>query len=109
MKYLLSVIIFIFLVGCSSSTSWAYQFLKYNDVHYIVTEEKVEIYDLGEKLGEVKYYLEEEQNSKDLSSNIYPKGTEFYEINGISSLEAIAVKDVEGEIIKLVAEGEWGK
>ena len=106
MKYLMAVIIVIFLVGCSSFTSWAYQFLKYNDVHYIVTEKEVESYDLGVKLGEVEYYLKEEQDSKELSSNIYPKGTEFFEINGISSAEAIAVKDVEGKIIKLVAEEE---
>ena len=106
MRLFFTVFMVIFLVGCSSSASWAFQFIKYNDTHYIVTEEKIESNLLGEKLGEVKHFLEEERDSRDLSSNIYREGTEFFEINGTSSSEAIAVKNGQGEIVKLVAEEE---
>ncbi|NEZ00125.1 hypothetical protein [Heyndrickxia shackletonii] len=105
MRYFFSVIIVVFfLMGCSSSTSWAFEFIRYNDVNYKVTNEEIKSKNLGEKIGEVKYYLKKEQDGKDMSSNIYPKGTEFYRINGIDKSDAIAVKDDNGKIIKLVAD-----
>ncbi|MEB2278663.1 hypothetical protein LAV73_01405 [Lysinibacillus xylanilyticus] len=107
MKYSLYCYCFLFiflLIGCNSSSSWAFQFVKYNNTHYIMTEEVLENNQLGEKLGEVKYDLNKEQDSKELSSNIYPVGTKIYAINNIDTSKAIAVVNEEGEIIKLVAE-----
>jgi len=69
-----------------------------------VTEEVLENDQLGEKLGEVKYRLNNEQDSKELSSNIYPVGTKIYAINNIDISKAIAVVNEEGKIIKLVVE-----
>lgn len=106
MKSLFTVSLVFCLVGCNSSASWAYEFIKFNDTKYIVTEEKVESNILGQKLGEVKHFLDEDGDSSELSSNVYREGTDFFEIKGISSSEAIAVKFGQGESIKLVAEEE---
>ena len=107
-KYLLLLIStsLLFFTGCSSSTSWAFQFVKYNGVNYIVTNEEISEEEIEEKIGEVQKYLETEQNSVDLSSNIYPKGTEIYSIKGINVEEHIAVKDNRGKIIKLIADND---
>jgi len=69
-----------------------------------VTEEVLENDQLGEKLGEVKYHLNNEQDSKELSSNIYPVGTKIYAINNIDISKAIAVVNEGGKLIKLVVE-----
>ncbi|MGY3718639.1 hypothetical protein ACWE42_24300 [Sutcliffiella cohnii] len=107
-KYLLFLIStsLLFFSGCSSSTSWAFQFVNYNGVNYILTDEEVSEEEIEEKIGEVQQYLETEQDSLDLSSNIYPKGTEIYSIKGIKVEEHIAVKDKEGKIVKLDADND---
>ncbi|MFJ7916916.1 MULTISPECIES: hypothetical protein [unclassified Lysinibacillus] len=102
--YFCCFLLIFLLIGCNSSSSWAFQFVKYNNAHYIVTEEVLENDQLGEKLGEVKYRLNNEQDSKELSSNIYPVGTKIYAINNIDISKAIAVVNEEGKIIKLVVE-----
>lgn len=102
-KYIRLFMLFFLLTGCSSSPSWAFHFIKYNNVNYIVTENEVKSSDLGGKIGEITHFLEDEQDSVDMSSNYYPKGTEFFEIKGIDKKEAIAVKENE-KIIKLEAE-----
>lgn len=102
--YFCSFLLIFLLIGCNSSNSWAFQFVKYNNAHYIVTAEVLEKNELGEKLGEVKYYLKNEQDSKELSSNVYPVGTKIYAINNIDISKAIAVDNEKGEIIKLVVE-----
>lgn len=91
------------LTGCNSSHSWAFQFIKYNGVNYIVKEEEVESSILGAKIDEVKYYLDNEQDSKDLSSNYYQAGTDFFEIEGVDISKAIAVKEKD-KMIKLESE-----
>jgi len=90
--------------GCSSQASWIYDFVKYEDVFYKVTEEKVE--NVGEKLGEVTSYLDMEGEAPNLSSNVYDVGTEIYSIEGIDVKEAIAVKVKDGEFIKLIAQSK---
>lgn len=102
--HFISLCLVFLLIGCNSSTSWAFQFVKYNDTNYIVTEEELETNNLGEEIGEVKYHLENEKESKELSSNIYPVGTKIYTINDIDISKAIAVINEEGKIIKLIAE-----
>ncbi|MEY9975026.1 hypothetical protein ABH966_005450 [Lysinibacillus sp. RC46] len=102
--YFCCFLLIFLLIGCNSSSSWAFQFVKYNNTHYIVTEEVLENDQLGEKLGEVKYHLNNEQDSKELSSNIYPVGTKIYAINNIDISKAIAVVNEDGKLIKLVVE-----
>ncbi|MGD6795947.1 hypothetical protein [Metabacillus indicus] len=40
-------------------------------------------------------------------SNTFKKGTKYYSINGISTDEAIAVKDPDGRFIKAYSNGEY--
>ncbi|MGE7949896.1 hypothetical protein [Lysinibacillus sp. NPDC093688] len=102
--YFCCFLLIFLLIGCNASSSWAFQFVKYNNTHYIMTEGVLENKQLGEKLSDVKYHLNKEQDSKELSSNIYPVGTKIYAINNIDISKAIAVVNEKGEIIKLVAE-----
>lgn len=98
LKRTIAFLLVLILIGCSSK-SWIASFVKYNDTIY-VTDEAVE--QVGNKIGEVKYFLKEEMDAKDLSSNEYPVGTEIYEIEGIDVEDAIAIKNSEGEYIKLI-------
>jgi len=89
------------LIGCSSN-SWISSFVKYNGIFYSVTDEDID--EIGDKLGEVKYFLDKEGNAENFSSNTYPVGTEIYIINGINIEEAIAIKDSDGKYVKLISD-----
>lgn len=89
----------ILLVGCSSNNSWISHFVKYEGNLYNETNEEID--KVGNKLGEVEFYLEKETDAQNFSSNFYSKGTEIYEIDGVNTSDAIAVK-VDNKYIKLV-------
>jgi hypothetical protein len=101
-KKILQFILLFSLLGCTSSNSWISSFVKYEGEFYIVTEEKVN--SVGGKLGEVRYYLDLEEDAENYSSNFFPVGTEIYTIKGTKVKEAIAIKNDENEYIKLVAD-----
>ncbi|WP_416151437.1 hypothetical protein ACM26V_10860 [Salipaludibacillus sp. HK11] len=94
--------LFIFTVTTSvQALSWAYSFVVWNGNVYEVKEEKVLESDIGKEIGEVKtkpndmtgdYYGN--------ASNAYPKGTKYFEINNISTENAISVE---------VGDNEWQK
>jgi len=101
-RTLLFFILFILTFTSSvRALSWAYPFVVWNGKVYEVKEEKVLANQIGEKIGEVKtkpndmtgdYYGN--------ASNAYPKGTNYFEINNISTKNAIAVE---------VGDNEWQK
>ncbi|WP_214712932.1 MULTISPECIES: hypothetical protein [unclassified Exiguobacterium] len=93
------------LVGCNTtSSSWAFDFVKYNNTHYIPTENKINNEDLGEKIGQVETFLDQESDSINLSSNKFAEGTEIYSIQGIDIKEEIAVVEKNGKVSRLEAE-----
>ena len=89
MKKLLLTFILLLVPVTTLATSWAYEFVVYNDAVYVVTSEAEG--EVGEKLGEVTYYSDMYTHSGNFS-NHYPKGTEYYEIIGVDPSEMIAVR-----------------
>lgn len=94
----------IFLTNSSvQALSWAYPFVVWSGNVYEVTDEEVIDSLTGKLLGEVKtkpndmtgYYYGN-------ASNLFPKGTEYFEISGISTSTAIAVKKEKGKWVKAV-------
>lgn len=91
-----------FAIQCSvQALSWAYPFVVWKGNVYEVTDEKVS--DIGEVIGKVK------RGTNDMTgeyfgdaSNMYPKGTKYYEIKDISPKIAIAVEVEENKWYKAV-------
>ncbi len=91
-----------FIFTCQWSVQaldWAYSFVVWKGNVYEVTDEKVS--DIGDVIGKVR------RGTNDMTgeyfgdaSNMYPKGTKYYEIMGVSTKNAIAVE---------VGDNEWHK
>lgn len=69
------------------------------------------ILEVGDKLGEVTTYSDDEAKRVkrgDVISNFLPEGTGLYAIDGIDQMEAIAAKiEAEGRYMKLVNAGSY--
>lgn len=94
-------ILFMFFSICSTAQalSWAYPFVVWKGNVYEVTDENVT--GVGKVIGEVKSRPNDQTGDYiGDASNMYPIGTKYYEINGISPSEALAVE---------VDEGKWKK
>lgn len=87
--------------------SWAYPFVVYKGNTYGVTDEEVEALRITGKLGQVTHYSDKEGSYGRNFSNTFPKGTEYYAIDGIDVLEAIAVKTDQGIYIKAIYKGKY--
>ncbi|CAG9619260.1 hypothetical protein [Sutcliffiella rhizosphaerae] len=73
---------------------WAYSFVVWNGNVYEVTDVQISQNDLGPVIGEVKRKANDTNgNYYGDASNTYEKGTKYFEIKEIDSLEAIAVED----------------
>jgi len=109
-RYIKVSLITLLLVICSATValaSWAYPFVVNGGKIFIVTADYVDASKLGDVVGKVTYYSDREGTYSGNFSNIYPKGTEYYAIQGISSKLAIAVETQEGYVIARY-EGEYG-
>ncbi|MCD5323453.1 MULTISPECIES: hypothetical protein [Pontibacillus] len=108
MKHLLvGGIIFLILVMVPTkamATSWAYPFVVWDNNLYVVTDEVVT--DVGDRIGQVTRYSDMEQYGGNFS-NVYKKGTNYYAIEGVSTDQAIAVKDQNGTYVKANWEKEY--
>ncbi|WP_235822738.1 hypothetical protein [Cytobacillus massiliigabonensis] len=99
-KIILFLLCFIYTGPLSvQALDWAYPFVVWNGNVYEVTDEKVG--DIGDVIGKVR------RGTNDMTgeyfgdaSNMYPKGTKYYEVTGISPKIAIAVE---------VGENVWHK
>ena len=108
--WLIINILFIALIsgGCSNSnSSWAYSFVVWNGYIYQISDEYVS--DIGEEVGKVTKYADKEGTYFGDFSNKYQKGTKYYEIEGISTDEAIAIKEGNGEYRKATNQGKYGE
>lgn len=82
--------------------SWAYPFVVWSGNVYKVTDEEVINSLIVKRIGEVKTRPNDMGNYFGNASNYYPKGTEYFEIRGITTDNAIAVKNEEGKWLKAV-------
>ncbi|WP_342429506.1 hypothetical protein [Neobacillus sp. FSL H8-0543] len=86
------------------ATSWAYQFVVWQDYIYVVSEEVVT--EIDKEIGKVTKYSDMESLSGNFS-NTFEKGTKYFSIKGVSTDEAIAIEESEGRYIKATREGEY--
>ncbi|MBS4191950.1 hypothetical protein KHA94_17420 [Bacillus sp. FJAT-49705] len=101
-KIILLVLLMIFSINFSvHALDWAYSFVVWNGNVYKVTEEKVLESEVGKVIGKVKTKTDPlSGNYYGNASNSYPKGTKYYEINGISTDSSIAVEVKEKQWLK---------
>ncbi|MGE7997595.1 hypothetical protein ACQKOF_02725 [Lysinibacillus sp. NPDC093190] len=95
------------LIGCStySSPDWVYNFVVWDDYMYVVSDEYTE--NVGDMLGEVTKYSDQEAIYDENFSNHYREGTKYYEIKEVSTSEAIAIQ--EGDSYRIAKrEGKYG-
>jgi hypothetical protein len=114
---LLALAIFIVLIsitsGCSnfstqkSSADSAYGFVVWNGYIYKVSDEYVE--EITKEIGEVTKYSDMEGIYSGNFSNKYEKGTKYFSIKGISTDEAIAIKEQDGKYRKAINQGKYGE
>jgi hypothetical protein len=107
-RLLLITVIFIVLTsfspGKTTATSWAYSFVVWDGYIYVISDEYVT--EVDSEIGHVTKYSDMEQYSGNFS-NAYKKGTRYYSIEGISTDEAIAIEESDGQYIKAYREGEY--
>ncbi|BAU28938.1 hypothetical protein DFP93_103215 [Aneurinibacillus soli] len=115
-KFLLCFLFLLIVTACSNGTSiwnqkqqktasWAYQFIKWNGVTYVVTGEKIKT--VGKEIGSVSSYSDKEDTIQSgVFSNKYPVGTKFFEIVGTDIKKAIAVEEKGRIYIKAINENE---
>ncbi|MBB3129428.1 hypothetical protein FHS19_004103 [Paenibacillus rhizosphaerae] len=90
-----------------ASASWAYPFVVYSGHIYRVTEQAVQPEDVGQKIGKVTKYSDREGTYRGNFSNIYPKGTGYYALQGRSRHEAIAVRTGDDTYILAIQQGAY--
>ena len=89
-----------------SSADWAFQFVVFDGYIYKLTDEYVK--EVKEQIGEVTKHSDVEGTYSGNFSNTYEKGTEYFSIKGISTNEAIAIKEGDGIYRKAINDGEYG-
>ncbi|WNS77354.1 hypothetical protein RRV45_10340 [Bacillus sp. DTU_2020_1000418_1_SI_GHA_SEK_038] len=102
-----TTLFFVIIILLTNSTvqalSWAFPFVVWNGKVYEVTDEELMGRLIGKRIGKVKTKPNDMTgNYYGNASNYYPKGTEYFEISGISTDTAIAVKKEEGKWMKAV-------
>lgn len=105
-SYLITLILLItFLFPSGPSANWAYSFVVWDGYTYVISDEYVESID--REIGHVTKYSGNEGTYYGNFSNTYKKGTKYYSIKGISTDEAIAVKEDDGRYRKATMRGEY--
>lgn len=103
-RFLLFVFVFLSITNTYvHALSWAYPFVVWNGKVYEVTGEQVFNEKIGKQIGEVKRKPDEMTGDYyGNASNIYVKGTKYYELKGVHTKDAIAVEAKENEWVKAV-------
>ncbi|QUW22597.1 hypothetical protein JSQ81_03155 [Sporosarcina sp. Marseille-Q4063] len=107
-KLLFSIIIFSVVIsaGCSNS-SWVSSFVVWDGYIYQISDEYVD--KINEEIGEVTMYSDREGTYSGNFSNEYKKGTKYYSIEGISTDDAIAIKENDDKYRKAIRNGKYGE
>ncbi|MGJ9458150.1 hypothetical protein [Oceanobacillus sp. CF4.6] len=92
----------------TSSGSWAYEFVRWNDESYVITDKVVDKSEIGEEIGMVTSHSDKEGAYAGNFSNALEKGKKYYKINGVDTEEAIAIGLNEGMYVKALI-SEKGK
>jgi hypothetical protein len=102
-KIALLSLLFILMFSISvHAIKWQYPFVVWKGkVYEVKQEEFISDSEIGKKIGEVKTKPNDIGNYYGNASNFYPKGTKYYEIIGISTSKAIAVKQ-DSQMVKAV-------
>ncbi|WP_245602244.1 hypothetical protein [Peribacillus kribbensis] len=100
------------LISCSfllhtASAKWSHALVVYNDNTYIVSNTHIELSNIGKKIGEVTKYSDREGTYSGNFSNEFPKGTHYYEIKGVNTKEAIAIKESKSSFIQGEFDGTY--
>jgi hypothetical protein len=93
-----------FLVN-KSNADWAYSFVIWDGVIYVVNDE--EVWQVDREIGEVTNYSDMEGTYSGNFSNTYRKGTKYFSIVDVSTDDAIAVEDVKGHYVKAISDGKY--
>lgn len=112
MKKSLFLLIAICLAGTfiairSVHADWAYKFVVNEGKSYIISDNQVEPEQVDSIIGEVTKYSDFEDTYSGNFSNHYPKGTNYYNIKGVNTNQAIAIKLSDGTFIKAIYNGEY--
>jgi hypothetical protein len=99
-------LIFTFFIFSSKTlaTSWAYSFVVWDGYIYVISDEYVT--EIESEIGKVTRHSDMESYPGNFS-NSYKKGTKYFSIKGISTDEAIAVKESTGQYIKAYREAKY--
>ncbi|WP_314589016.1 hypothetical protein [Paenibacillus terrigena] len=90
----------------SSTNSWAYDFIQWQDAAYRLTDEVVGR--IGEPIGKVdNYSTDENASTNGVFSNAFPEGTPIYAINGESTEDAITIQQ-DGKWVRLFNTEKFG-
>ena len=95
-KVILLTLLFTFMISSSvHSVSWAYVFVVWEgNVYEVKQDESIADSEIGEVIGKVKTIPNDMTGSYfGNASNYYSKGTKYYKMNGISTADAIAIKE----------------
>jgi len=103
-------------IGCStsslgsgagkSSADWAFGFVVWDGYIYQLSDDYID--KVSEEIGEVTKYSDMEGTYSGNFSNEYQKGTKYFAITGISTEEAIAIKE-DGKYRKAIRDGKYGE
>lgn len=108
--------LFLLIAICLASTfiairsvhaDWAYKFVVNEGQSYIISDNRVAPEQVDSKIGEVTKYSDHEATYSGNFSNYFPKGTNYYNIKGVTLSEAIAIKLSDGTFIRANYQGEY--
>ncbi|MNN62429.1 hypothetical protein D3C81_1777290 [compost metagenome] len=91
----------------SVHADWAYKFVVNEGKSYIISDNRVDPEQVDSIIGEVTKYSDHEDTYSGNFSNHFPKGTNYYNIKGVNTNEAIAIKLSDGSFIKANYNGEY--
>lgn len=89
-----------FFLANKSSADWAYSFVVWNGVIYVVSDEVVDQVD--REIGKVTKYSDLEGTYSGNFSNAYRKGTKYFSIMDVNTKDAIAIEDINGHYVKAI-------
>ncbi|MBY0595114.1 hypothetical protein [Bacillus bingmayongensis] len=113
--FLVTLIISLTLLGCSAqkktNEALSFEFVSWENEVYVVSDgEKVEKVEVGQRIGEVTEFIDQEgRNYQGTASNVFKEGTKLYKIKDIGTNKSIAVQKDDGTFIKGTLSDEWLK
>lgn len=104
---LMFILLVYVLSATAASASWAFNFVVNDGKTYALSEDTVNKSLLGAKIGQVTYYSDEEGSYGGNFSNVLPKGTPYFSVQGIPVDQAIAVQSMDGTYVKAYYQGPY--